>query len=105
MLTIVNTFYNLSSKFYTFTLSTICGNIVYTNDERVNFVTLTNNEPKNSAINIRCNDAERAMIEAIRATVRPRVSASKLLIYLCEEKARKEGIITDNDDGTWSIET
>lgn len=65
---------------------------------------LTNNEPKNSAINIRCNDAERAMVEAIRSTVRPRVSASKLLLYLCEEKAREEGIIKDNPDGTWSID-
>lgn len=65
---------------------------------------LTNNEPKNSAINIRCNDAERAMIEAVRNSIRPRVSSSKLLIYLCEEIARKEGFITYNPDGSWSIE-
>ena len=65
---------------------------------------LTNNEPKNSAINIRCNDAERAMIEAIRNSIRPRVSASRLVIYLCEEKARKEGFIKDNADGSWSID-
>ena len=66
---------------------------------------LTNNEPKNSAINIRCNDAERAMIDAIRNTVRPRVSASRLLIYMCEERARELGIIKDNNDGTWSIDS
>lgn len=66
---------------------------------------LTNNEPKNSAINIRCNDAERAMIDAIRNTVRPRVSASRLLIYLCEEKARELCVIKDNMNGTWSIDT
>ena len=66
---------------------------------------LTNNQPKNSAINIRCNDAERAMVEAVRMSVRPRVSASKLLLFLCEEKARKDGLITDNADGTWSIES
>ena len=65
---------------------------------------LTNNEPKNAAINIRCNDAERAMVEAVRLSVRPHVSASKLLLFLCEEKARKEGIIIDNPNGTWSIE-
>jgi len=66
---------------------------------------LTNNEPKNSAINLRCNDAERAMITALQNIIRPRVSASKLVIYLCEEKARQEGIIHDNSDGTWYIET
>ena len=65
---------------------------------------LTNNEPKNSAINIRCNDAERAMIEAIQNSIRPRVSASRLLIFLCEEKARELGVIKDNKNGTWSIE-
>ena len=65
---------------------------------------LTNNEPKNSAINIRCNDAERAMIEKIRYGVRPRVSASKLLLYLCEEKARSIGLIHDNPDGSWYID-
>ena len=65
---------------------------------------LTNNEPKNSAINIRCNDAERAMIDAIRNTVRPRVSSSRLLIYLCEERARELGVIRDNANGTWSID-
>lgn len=65
---------------------------------------LLNTEPKNSAINIRCNDAERAMIDAIRGMTRPRVSASRLLIFLCEEKAREEGIIKENKDGSWSIE-
>lgn len=65
---------------------------------------LVNTEPKNNAINIRCNDAERAMIEAIRGMTRPRVSASRLLIYLCEEKAREANIITENKDGSWSIE-
>ena len=66
---------------------------------------LTNNEPKNSAINVRCNEAEKAMIAALQNTIRPRVSASKLLIYLCEEKARENGIIHDNNNGTWYIET
>ena len=66
---------------------------------------LTNNEPKNSAINLRCNDAERAMITALQNTIRPRVSASKLVIYLCEEKAREQGIIHDKSDGTWYIDT
>ena len=65
---------------------------------------LTNNEPKNSAINLRCNDAERAMITAVQNIVRPRVSASRLLIYLCEEKARENNLIEYNKDGTWSIE-
>ena len=65
---------------------------------------LFNTEPKNSAINIRCNDAERAMIDAIRGMTRPRVSASRLLIYLCEEKAREANIITENKDGSWYIE-
>lgn len=67
-------------------------------------MTLTNNEPKNSAINIRCNDAERAMIDAVRNSIRPRVSASRLLVYLCEERARKMDLIKDNPNGTWSIE-
>ena len=65
---------------------------------------LLNTEPKNSAINIRCNDAERAMIDALRSATRPRVSSSKLLIYLCEEQARQKGIITENKDGTWYID-
>lgn len=65
---------------------------------------LTNNQPKNNAINIRCNDAERAMVEAVRMSIRPMVSASKLLLFLCEEKARKDGLIQDNPDGTWSID-
>ena len=69
-------------------------------------MTLRNNEPKNSAFNIRCNDAEREMIDRLRNTVRPRVSASRLLIYLCEEKARELGIIKDDEKtGTWTIET
>ena len=65
---------------------------------------LMSNEPKNSAINIRCNDAERAMIDAIRNTVRPRVSASQLLLYLCEERAREYGLIKDNPNGFWTID-
>ena len=65
---------------------------------------LFNSEPKNSAINIRCNEAERAMIDAVRGITKPYVSASKLLIFLCEEKARKEGLITDMKNGTWYIE-
>ena len=65
---------------------------------------LINNEPKNNAINVRCNDAERAMIDAIRNTIRPRISASKLLIFLCEEKARELNIIQDMKNGFWSID-
>ena len=65
---------------------------------------LVNNEPKNAAINIRCNDAERAMVDAIRNSIRPRVSASRLMLYLCEEKAREQGIIHDNPNGTWYID-
>ena len=65
---------------------------------------LTNIEPRNNAINVRCNDAERAMIDAIRNSIRPRVSASRLIIFLCEEKAREMNIIEDNDNGSWSIE-
>lgn len=66
---------------------------------------LLSTEPKNSAINIRCNDAERAMIEAICGITRPRVSASRMLLYLCEEKAREAGIIKELKNGTWYIET
>ena len=66
---------------------------------------LFNNEPKNNALNVRCNEAERAMIDAIRNNIRPRVSASRLLIFLCEEKAREMDIIKDNGDGTWYIDT
>lgn len=65
---------------------------------------LLSTEAKNSAINIRCNDAERAMIDAVRGMTRPRVSASKLLLYLCEEKAREEGIIKDLKNGAWYVE-
>lgn len=65
---------------------------------------LTNLEPKNSAINIRCNNAEKAMISALQKVIRPHVSASRLLIYLCEERARQENIIQYNKDGTWNIE-
>ena len=66
---------------------------------------LYNRDVKNSAMNIRCNDAERAMIQALQGLTRPRVSASSLLLYLCEEKAREAGIIQMNKDGSWSIET
>ena len=66
---------------------------------------LYSNEPKNAALNVRCNDAERAMIDALRGMTRPRVSASALILYLCEEKARDAGIIQMNNDGSWSIET
>ena len=64
----------------------------------------TNNEPKESAINLRCNRAEKEMITALQNAIRPHVSASRLLIYLCEEKANELGLITYNKDGTWSIE-
>ena len=65
---------------------------------------LLSTEPKNSAINVRCNDAERAMIDMLCGTIRPRLSASRLILYLCEEKAKQEGIIVENKNGTWSIE-
>ena len=65
---------------------------------------LISTEPKNNAINIRCNDAERAMVDAVRGITKPTVSASKLLLYLCEEKAREAGLIHDNKNGTWYIE-
>ena len=66
--------------------------------------TIYNTEPKNNAINIRCNDAEKAMIDALCATIRPRVSASKLMLFLTEEKAQELGIIKMEKNGTWSIE-
>ena len=66
---------------------------------------LINSEPRNSAINIRCNDAERAMIESLRNTIQPRVSASRYILYLCEKEAREKGIITDLKNGLWTIET
>ena len=89
-----------------FTNGLVLRNVVtlYRHNERGITMKLTNNEPKNSAINIRCNDAEKAMVEAVRCSIRPRVSASRMLLFLCEEKARKDGIIADNDDGTWTIE-
>ena len=60
-------------------------------------------EPKTLQLNIRINKAEHEMIEQVRNNIRPRVSASKLLIYLCEERAREMGLITDNGRGVWSI--
>ena len=78
--------------------------IVYTTNERMYKMKLYNNEPKNSALNIRCNDAEKAMIDALCCTMRPKVSASKLLLYLCEEKAIEMGIISEEKNGIWSIE-
>lgn len=63
----------------------------------------SSDEPKTLQLNIRINEAEREMIEQVRNGIRPRVSASKLLIYLCEERAREMGIITDNGRGVWTI--
>ena len=65
---------------------------------------LSSSAPKNAAINVRCNEAERAMIEAVRNTIRPRVSASRLLLFLCEEKARAMGVIKDEKNGEWTID-
>ena len=65
---------------------------------------LYNNEPKNSAMNVRCNDAERAMIEALCNTMRPKISASKMILFICEQKAEELGIIQIGKNGTWSIE-
>ena len=64
---------------------------------------LTSAERKTSQINVRVNSAEREMIEQLRNHIRPRVSASRLLVYLCEEKAREMGIIRDLPDGNWTI--
>ena len=63
----------------------------------------SSDEPKTMQLNIRMNKAEHEMIEQVRNNIRPRVSASKLLLYLCEEKAREMNIITDNGHGVWSI--
>lgn len=65
---------------------------------------LYSDEPKNTQINVRCNAAEREMIEQVRNCIRPRVSASKLLLFLCEEYARQNGIIHDTGNGRWEIE-
>ena len=64
---------------------------------------LSSAEPKTTQINVRMNPAEKEMIEKVRNHIRPRVSASRLLVYLCEEKAREFGIIHDTPDGNWTI--
>ena len=64
---------------------------------------LSSKEPKTTQINVRMNPAEKEMVEQVRNHIRPRVSASRLLVYLCEEKAREFGIITDTADGHWTI--
>ena len=65
---------------------------------------LSSTEPKKSQINVRMNEAEREMVERVRNHIRPRVSASRLLVYLCEEKAREFGVIHDQPDGSWTID-
>ena len=64
---------------------------------------LHSDDAKYLQINVRINPAERAMIERLQSAIRPRVSTSRLLIYLAEEEARRRGIIEDQDDGTWLI--
>lgn len=64
---------------------------------------LHSDAPKTGQINIRINPAERRMIEMLQSAIRPRVSSSRLLIYLCEEEARRRGFIQDEEDGTWTI--
>ena len=65
---------------------------------------LSSGDTKNTQINVRMNAAEREMVERVRNSIRPRVSASRLLVYLCEEKAREMGIIHDAPDGKWTID-
>ena len=64
---------------------------------------LYSSDPKYDQLNIRINPAEKLMIERLQAVIRPRVSASRLLLFLCEEEAQRRGIISVGDDGTWSI--
>lgn len=64
---------------------------------------LHSDEPKYLQINVRINPAEKQMLEQLQRGIRPRVSLSRLLIYFCEEEARRKGIIQDEEDGTWSI--
>ena len=64
---------------------------------------LSSGEQKNMQINVRVNRAEKEMIERVRNSIRPRVSASRLLVYLCEEKAREFDLIKDTPDGNWTI--
>lgn len=64
---------------------------------------LHSDEPRTLQLNIRLNPAEKLMIERLQSSIRPRVSASRLLIYLCEEEARKRDLIEDEGDGTWTI--
>ena len=64
---------------------------------------LRSDEPKTFQLNVRINSAEKKMLERLQSAIRPRVSVSRLLIYLAEERAEKEEIIQYSDDGTWTI--
>lgn len=64
---------------------------------------LHSDEPKRLQINVRVNEAEKAMLERLQRDIRPRVSISRLLVYICEEEARRRGFIQDKGDGTWTI--
>lgn len=64
---------------------------------------LRSDEQRTYQLNMRINSAERKMIERLQSSIRPRVSVSRLLIYLAEERAEKEGIIQFTDEGYWTI--
>lgn len=64
---------------------------------------LRSDDNKTLQVNVRLSPAEKRLIELLQGQIRPRVSASRLLIYLCEEKGRELGLIEDNADGTWTI--
>ncbi len=61
-------------------------------------------EPRNFQINLRVNNADKAMLEAIRNSIRPRITTSRILLYLAEERAREMGILDIRKDGTWTID-
>ena len=64
---------------------------------------LHSDAPKYLQINIRINPAEKQMLDQLQRGIRPRVSLSRLLVFYCEEEARRQGIIHDEEDGTWTI--
>ena len=64
---------------------------------------LHSDETRTLQISLRLNAAEKKMIEEVNKTIRPRISVNKMLIYLCEERARELGIIQDDGEGNWLI--
>lgn len=64
---------------------------------------LHSDDPRHMQINIRLNAAEKQMLDQLQKTSRPRVTLSKMILFYCEEEARRKGIIHDEEDGTWSI--